>query len=232
MFETLTSAFIDEYPRLLKNKKMVFTACLCFVEFIIGIPMITQGGIYVLQIMDWYSSVFSLMILSFLECVVISWVYGVDRFFKDIELMLGRKPFLYYKICWCFITPAVIIFVLIFTFVTHTPVTYNEYVYPDWSISIGWLLALVSLAPLPGVAIYQIYHGQGTILERVRELLKPHPTWGPAVPEFRQLYLASLKPEERSRMMKNIVPADSMSSISKDEEKGFCDNDTETISSV
>ena len=35
-----------------------------------------QGGIYVLQIIDWYCASFSLMLISFTECMAISWVYG------------------------------------------------------------------------------------------------------------------------------------------------------------
>ena len=38
--------------------------------------LLLQGGIYFLQIMDWYSSTFSLMIISFTELVVICWIYG------------------------------------------------------------------------------------------------------------------------------------------------------------
>ena len=64
---------------------------------------------YLLQIMDWYCATFSLMLLSFTECVVISWIYGVDRFLMDIELMIGHKPWGYWKIMWKFITPAVVL---------------------------------------------------------------------------------------------------------------------------
>ena len=35
-----------------------------------------QGGIYVLQIIDWYCASFSLMIISLSECVAIAWIYG------------------------------------------------------------------------------------------------------------------------------------------------------------
>lgn len=68
-----------------------------------------QGGIYLLTLMDWYASCFSLMLLSFLECVIISWVYGVDRFLKDIELMIGYKPHSYWKFMWKYFTPAVVL---------------------------------------------------------------------------------------------------------------------------
>ena len=42
MFETMTSAFIDEFPSYLQNKKVLFTAAMCFVEFLLGIPCIMQ----------------------------------------------------------------------------------------------------------------------------------------------------------------------------------------------
>ena len=35
-----------------------------------------QGGIYVFQLLDWYSATFSLMVISLLECVVVTWIYG------------------------------------------------------------------------------------------------------------------------------------------------------------
>lgn len=31
---------------------------------------------YVFQILDWYSAAFSVMVIAFLECIVVSWVYG------------------------------------------------------------------------------------------------------------------------------------------------------------
>ena len=38
----MTSAFIDEFPHLLRNKKVLFTAGMCFVEFVLGIPCVFQ----------------------------------------------------------------------------------------------------------------------------------------------------------------------------------------------
>ncbi|XP_076446150.1 sodium-dependent proline transporter-like isoform X2 [Babylonia areolata] len=197
MFETMTSAFIDEFPHLLKNKKVLFTAIMCFIEFVLGIPCVFQGGIYVLQIMDWYCATFSLMLLSFTECVVISWVYGVDRFYKDIELMIGFKPSAYWKILWCFITPATILFIWVFSVSQLAPVSYGTYQYPTWAIIFGWMLGLCSLLPLPIVMIISIAKEKGTLWQRVRKLARPADNWGPALPENREAYLASLEPCHR-----------------------------------
>lgn len=80
MFETMLSGLIDEFPSQLRNKKTLVTAVACLVEFLLGLPSICQGGIYVLQIMDWYCASFSLMLISLFECMAISWVYGMSTF--------------------------------------------------------------------------------------------------------------------------------------------------------
>jgi hypothetical protein len=38
----MISAFTDEYPKYLKNRKMLFTAGVCVVEFFLGIPCIME----------------------------------------------------------------------------------------------------------------------------------------------------------------------------------------------
>ena len=43
MFQTVTSAFIDEFDWL-KNKKLWLTAGLCLFEFLMGIPCVTRVG--------------------------------------------------------------------------------------------------------------------------------------------------------------------------------------------
>ena len=35
-----------------------------------------QGGIYLYQLVDWYFAAFCVLIISFLECFLIAWVYG------------------------------------------------------------------------------------------------------------------------------------------------------------
>ncbi|XP_060065225.1 sodium- and chloride-dependent glycine transporter 1-like [Ylistrum balloti] len=193
MFETMTSAFVDEFPDLLKNRKEMFTAFMCFLEFLLGIPCVMQGGVYVLQIMDWYCSTFSLMILSLTECIVIGWIYGADRFYRDIELMIGYQPCAWWKICWCFITPVLILFIWLFSVTQLSPVTYGDYHYPQWAINLGWFLGLISLVPVPVCAGIAIFKETGPVVSRVKKLLKPAEDFGPAAPKYRQEYIETMQ---------------------------------------
>jgi len=194
MFQTVTSAFIDEFD-FLKSRKLLLTITLCVLEFILGIPCVMQGGMYYLQIMDWYGSTFSLMVLAFFELVVISWVYGVNRFYTDIELMIGYKPCLWWKFLWSYFTPAVIIFVFSINVFSHEPVTYGDYHYPPWAIGIGWVFAIWSMVPLPAMFIFQMCRAEGSFIQRFRSTSRCSVKWGPMDPKDRERYILSVREE-------------------------------------
>jgi SNF family Na+-dependent transporter len=190
--ETVTSAIIDQFPRHLREHQMFVTAGICFVAFLVGIPCVTRGGVYVLQIMDWYSSAFSLMVLCLMECIVVAYTYGVNRFYKDIELMLGYQLCLWWKLCWYCVTPITIMFVFWFSIRYHVPVTYGDYEYPGWALALGWMFAMCSIVPLPLVASIKFIWTEGRYLDRLRSLIRPTKEWGPALDEHRDMYIASM----------------------------------------
>ncbi|KAH9489778.1 Sodium- and chloride-dependent glycine transporter 2 [Bulinus truncatus] len=205
MFETIISSLIDEFPQKLRNRKTVITAVACVVEFLLGLTCITQGGIYVLQIMDWYCASFSLMLISMTECLALAWAYGVDNLIRDIVLMTGKKPHWWWKHMWRFVTPTVITFIWIFSVVTLGPVTYGpSYKYPNWSIIFGWIVGVVSVIPIPFVAIYQIVNSSGPLLNRFRILTSPDPSWGPSQPEDRLRFFEELEKSKKIVINGNI----------------------------
>lgn len=54
MFETMTTAFVDEFPEYLRQKKMLFTAGICFIEFLLGIPFVTQVITFNVNFLNFY----------------------------------------------------------------------------------------------------------------------------------------------------------------------------------
>lgn len=174
MFEAVVTGLVDEYPRVLKKRKELFIAFLCFLCFLLGIPMVMQGGMYVLNLYNWQSGGVSLLFLALFEVVTVAWGYGADRFAKDIETMIGYKIWPWWPIAWKFCTPVVILGVFLFSVIQWSGVTYDSYQYPDWAEFCGWVLALASMLWIPGVAIYKIVTTPGSSLfQRLCFLLRP-----------------------------------------------------------
>ncbi|XP_052818585.1 sodium- and chloride-dependent glycine transporter 2-like isoform X1 [Mya arenaria] len=180
VFETLSSGLMDTFPRLRKHKVLV-TACLSVVIMFLDLPYTTGAGIYLYQLVDWYFSAFCVLIISFLECFLIAWVYGADRFSNDVKLMIGRTPPRFIRFCWCFITPVILLTIFLIMCYQYEPPAYDNYEYPMFAKVCGNILAMVPVIPLPVVMIYQIWRTPGSLYERIVYLLKPSPDWGPHI---------------------------------------------------
>lgn len=63
-------------------------------------------------------------------------------------------------------------FILIFTVIQYKPITYNDYVYPGWSLAIGFAMALSSVVCIPVYALYKISRSPGATFREVQVLMK------------------------------------------------------------
>ncbi|XP_029473773.1 sodium- and chloride-dependent glycine transporter 1 isoform X2 [Rhinatrema bivittatum] len=187
LLETLVTAIVDEIGSdwIIRWKTCV-TLGVAVMGFLLGIPLTTQAGIYWLLLMDNYAASFSLVIISCIMCVAIMYIYGHRNYFKDIEMMLGFPPPLFFQICWRFFSPLIIFFILIFTVIQYRPINYNDYIYPNWAITLGFLMALSSVICIPGYAFFRIWKSEGdSFLQRLKNATKPSKDWGPALSEHR-----------------------------------------------
>ncbi|XP_024947468.1 sodium- and chloride-dependent GABA transporter 1 isoform X2 [Cephus cinctus] len=171
--EGFITAAVDEWPQLLRKRKEIFIAIVCFLSFLVGLLCVTDGGMYVFQLLDSYAvSGFCLLFLMFFECIAVSWAFGVNRFYDGIRDMIGYYPCFWWKICWTFTTPAICIGVFIFNIIKFVPVKYLTYEYPWWSHVLGWLCGLSSMMCIPGYMIYIWCVTPGSASEKYRKLVK------------------------------------------------------------
>ncbi|XP_036432271.1 sodium- and chloride-dependent GABA transporter 2 [Colossoma macropomum] len=177
--ESLVTAVVDMYPSTFrrKNRRELLILAVAIVSFLLGLIMLTEGGMYVFQLFDYYAaSGMCLLFVAIFETICIAWIYGADRFYDNIEDMIGYRPGPYIKCCWLFLTPATCFGTFAFSLIKYTPLKYNnEYVYPWWGYALGWLLALSSMVCIPLWIIYKIGTAKGTLRERFHKLSTPSP---------------------------------------------------------
>ncbi|KAG7454302.1 hypothetical protein MATL_G00258150 [Megalops atlanticus] len=175
--ESLVTAVVDMYPSVFrrKNRRELFILAVAIVSFLLGLIMLTEGGMYVFQLFDYYAaSGMCLLFVAIFETVCIAWIYGADRFYDNIEDMIGYRPGPLIKYCWMFFTPATCFGTFAFSLIKYMPLKYNnEYVYPWWGYAVGWLLALSSMVCIPLWVIFQICTNKGTLRERLHYLMQP-----------------------------------------------------------
>ncbi|KAL8613908.1 hypothetical protein ACOMHN_032898 [Nucella lapillus] len=190
--ESILTVICDSFPRILRRRRVLVTACFSLVYLLTSLILVSQGGVYVFQLFDWFVATVTVATVGFVECVVMGWVYGANRFGEDIEMMLGRKPPIVINILWCFVNPALLAILLIVTLVKYRPPSYGVYEYDGLATAFGWMIALVSFIPIPIMAVYQLMKAKGSLAQRLRQTTTPDKHWGPADPARRLLYRREL----------------------------------------
>lgn len=175
---------------------------------------------YWLQLMDKYAANWSVLLIAISECVLISWVYGSQRFLNDIQGMIGKRSKfwnLFWSSMWRYITPATLLFILFFNWVEYKPATYGQYVYPVWADGVGWIIGLLPVLIIFVTAIQQYLKAPGNLsfCEKLKALMKPTPEWGPAGRPCPSMSTADRYPSSNTydcvsntRILLNGIPAD------------------------
>uniref|UniRef100_A0A671QJY7 Transporter n=1 Tax=Sinocyclocheilus anshuiensis TaxID=1608454 RepID=A0A671QJY7_9TELE len=170
MVEVMVTSLLDSYSKpILKylKRKEFLVLVVCSAAFLLGIPNVMQVGIYVFQLMDHYTAIVSIMFLAFFEVVGVCWLYGVKRLSSNLLEMTGKRPNIFFRVCWWVICPVLITVsvILVFSVIQFEPVRYEDYIYPAWSQGVGWLIALASIIWIPLAAVHTLWLLPGSFTE-------------------------------------------------------------------
>ncbi|KAL9950885.1 hypothetical protein ACROYT_G043456 [Oculina patagonica] len=184
--ETVIAALMAGFSKL-RSYKGLCLLFLCIIQYLIGLSCVTQGGIYVLNIFDSQSGGLSLVFVVIFEAVAVSWGYGVNKFCENIYSMIGKKPNMYFIICWKYITPLAGTLIFLGSVTQWKRLHFDGYTYPDWAQAVAWLLALLSFLAIPIRAIHAIIRPRGSFRERLRKAVRPDISYLNTVVELHDL---------------------------------------------
>ena len=182
LVETLTTALIDHFKELRPHKEWVVVIT-CLIGFLFGLSMCCSGGVLMFQLIDNTCSSWNLLLFAFLEVTLVSWFYGTDKFLENIkEMGMNIHPAveIYWTACWVFITPIILITLIIWNFVDYPEVSYAGYTFPPGVQGLGVLIALSSVIMLPLLLVRQLLRRRAKGKPLGRALLEPTPKWKPA----------------------------------------------------
>ncbi|KAF6357563.1 solute carrier family 6 member 3 [Rhinolophus ferrumequinum] len=170
--ESVITGLIDEF-QLLHRHRELFTLFIVLATFLLSLFCVTNGGIYVFTLLDHFAAGTSILFGVLIEAIGVAWFYGVRQFSDDIKQMTGQRPSLYWRLCWKFVSPCFLLFVVVVSIVTFRPPHYGDYVFPEWANALGWAIAMSSMSMVPIYAAYKFCSLPGSLREKVAYAITP-----------------------------------------------------------
>ncbi|XP_049716991.1 sodium-dependent dopamine transporter isoform X2 [Loxodonta africana] len=170
--ESVITGLTDEF-QLLHRHRELFTLFIVLATFLLSLFCVTNGGIYVFTLLDHFAAGTSILFGVLIEAIGVAWFYGVGQFSDDIKQMIGRRPGLYWRLCWKFVSPCFLLFVVVVSIVTFRPPHYGAYIFPDWANVLGWVIATSSMSMVPIYATYKFYSLPGSFREKLAYAITP-----------------------------------------------------------
>uniref|UniRef100_A0A336LLZ3 Transporter n=1 Tax=Culicoides sonorensis TaxID=179676 RepID=A0A336LLZ3_CULSO len=171
--EAMITGIADEYPRVIGRHREIFVFFVLCGIYLCALPTMTYGGVYLVNFLNVYGPGLAILFVVFVEAAGVFWYYGVDNFSADIEQMLGEKPSLFWRLCWKYVSPTFLFVILVFSVLGYEDMLGEEYYYPEWSSTVGWMLTLSSVLCIPGYMIYKFLKSPGGCRHRLRQTFKP-----------------------------------------------------------
>lgn len=170
MFGTLEGVITPFYDlKIFPWRKEAMTACICGFCYLIGFLFCQHSGQYWLQMFDNYCATLPLLFIGFFELVGVSYIYTTERFEDDIQYMLGFRPHMYWRICWRYVSPALIVIITIASIINLAinPMTYSAWdmensktqnlSYPGWGYAVIAMLICLSVLFIPIFALLRYF---------------------------------------------------------------------------
>ncbi|NXN10159.1 SC6A7 protein, partial [Indicator maculatus] len=156
--DVIFSTILEQVPALRDwRRKILLLAALCSSFYLLGLLLVTKGGIFWLSLLDTFSTGFGLLLVTIFMCLGVVFCYGVTEFCQDLRAMLCRCPpwcshiLAYFRLCWTFLTPCTLLFSLLYILLELPSLALGpgSSQQPAWASSLGLCINLLSCLQLP-----------------------------------------------------------------------------------
>ncbi|KAF3850853.1 hypothetical protein F7725_012625, partial [Dissostichus mawsoni] len=152
--EAIITAVLDEYPDRFSHRRELLVLGLVVVCFLGSLSTLTYGGAYVVKLLEEFGVGCSIIAVGFLEAIAVSWFYGKHNVSQDLAMMLGmlgKAPGLFWK------------YIIVSSLLKVPHLTLFDYTYPDWSITVGYMMGLSSFMWIPIYMVYKLVWTPGSL---------------------------------------------------------------------
>ncbi|XP_053378687.1 sodium-dependent proline transporter-like [Mercenaria mercenaria] len=169
------ASIADVFPRILKRRKLIF-GMICLISFLLGLPMVTRGGIHMVVLFDGYIADYAMTIFLLAETIAIVWFYGIDKFLSDVDSMLGNSGkalHLYLRAMFVVTVPVFCLLILCACIVGYTKTSYDGTEVSASGEAIGLVISCTPIVIFLSFMVYQIADGcknRQHICETIRKL--------------------------------------------------------------
>lgn len=105
--QAINTAILDKRPDLRKHEGYVILV-ICVVCWLLAIPMVFDGGIYLFTLMDWNTASWAILLIGIAEVGQASWCYGCNKFLgnaAEMGMRFGRFLHGYWWFSWVILAP-------------------------------------------------------------------------------------------------------------------------------
>ncbi|XP_071808909.1 sodium- and chloride-dependent GABA transporter 1-like [Asterias amurensis] len=174
--EGFITSLMDGFPEFrLRQRRTIFVISICVIDFFLGILCITEGGMYMFQLLDSFAaSGMPLLWVASWECITISYGYGIRKYYNDVSTMLTFTPGWFWPFSWAILTPVVTIGIFLFSLIDYSTPKYGEdYYFPISGEILGWMMSIASMQWVITYAVYLFIITPGSFKERIHYMATP-----------------------------------------------------------
>lgn len=181
--ESIRTAVEDAMPTLRKYRISVLSV-LCCICCLLGLPMTTQAGMYIFAIFDEYSTCWAVLIIGFLNCLLVTRLYGSfgrkdDNIKAHVEEMIQGRVSPIWIAYWRYITPGILMLLLVWQWSVRSRPSKSWPLIPGWLKAIQWFLICTPVCLIPIFAAYSVFEAKRR-KKPLQSVIIPTDEWGPA----------------------------------------------------